>query len=140
MANFQDHLAKVERTMGRSLTADEQRLVKLWDLTSESASRSVQAVEAEPEVQMATYEGRFKIAFSNGNYEIYFVCPTLLLRPVVVENKDDVIQFLTQDPINLGELSVRQAMASAQSGKPFQIADNVALAEPFLRSMGFFQK
>jgi len=33
MSSFQDHLAKVERTMGRSLTADEQRLVKLWDLT-----------------------------------------------------------------------------------------------------------
>jgi len=89
---------------------------------------------------METYEGRFKIAFANGRYEVYFVCPTLLLRPVVIENQADVMAFLTQEPICLSELALQQAMASAQHAKPFQIPQSVALAEPFLRSMRFFQK
>jgi hypothetical protein len=140
MARFEDHVEEVERTLRRSLTADELRLLKLWELTGkDNGSNSYQDAPPPMEAQErdAVYEGRFKIAFAKGQYEIYFVCATMMLHPVMIQNKEDVVLFLTQDPIYLNELAVRQATAAAESLKPIQINQTVSLPEPLLRSMGF---
>jgi len=138
MPRFEDHVAEVEQTLRRTLTTDELRLLKLWELTGKGdPANNYQEGPPAEEVPAEDYEGRFKIAFSKGQYEIYFVCATLMLHPVVVQNKDDVMFFLTQDPIYLNELSVRQAIASAENARPLQINQNVTLSDPILRSMGF---
>ncbi len=139
MASFEENLEKIQRTLGRNVTPDELRLLRLWDLTSRPDSREAMMQQhREPDVQaQEEYEGRFKIAYSRDQYEVYFVCANLMLKPVLVQNKDDVVFFLTQDPINFDELTVQQAVAAAENLRPTMINHSVVLAEPFLRSMGF---
>ena len=139
MGAFEDNLAKMEQTLRRALTQDERRLLKLWDLTSQSAARgSLQAQEPPDEpVDIATYSGRFKVVATKGYYEIYFVCAKVMLRPVEIDTRDQVIDFLMQDPICLAETSIKQAIASADIARPIQIQQDTSLSEPLLRSMGF---
>jgi hypothetical protein len=138
MPRFEDHVAEVEQTLRRTLTPDELRLLKLWELTGKGDVANTYQEEPPPaEAPTEEYEGRFKIAFSKGRYEIYFVCATLMLHPVMIQDKEDVMGFLTQDPIYLNELSVRQAVASAENARPIQINQSVTLSDPILRSMGF---
>src|ERR1044071_9264512 len=115
MSSFEINLAKIEQTMRRALTQDERRLLKLWDLTCQSSARGTLQEEAPPPqaVDENTYTGRFKIVATKGYYEIYFVCGKLMLRPVEADDADSVTDFLVQDPINLPEHAIRQAIASA---------------------------
>lgn len=137
MPSFEDNVAKVERTLGRALAAGELRLLKLWDLTTRNDSRDVAPPAAAPVPGQAEYQGRIKIAFVRGQFEVYFVCANLMLKPVVIESKQDVLAFLTQDPISLNEQLVQQAIAAAETLKPTQINQTLALPEVMLRSMGF---
>ncbi len=139
MSSFEANLAKMEQTLRRALTQDERRLLKLWDLTSQSSSRGALQEEpaAAPPLDANTYTGRFKIVFTKGYYEIYFVCSKLMLRPVEADDADSVTDFLVQDPMNLPEHAIRQAIASANVSRPMQIPMDVSLTEPLLRSMGF---
>lgn len=139
MASFENNLAKIEQTLRRSLTQDERRLLKLWDLTCQSSARGALQQEEPPvpPVDQVTYTGRFKIVATKGYYEIYFVCGKVMLRPVQIDSRDGVLDFLAQDPINLDEGIVRQAIAGADISRPMQISHDVSLSEPLLRSMGF---
>jgi hypothetical protein len=142
MSDFDSRVEKIERTFGRALTSDELRLLKLWDLTSAAAASASGAQpegwedETEPS-EAEEYEGQFKIAFVRGQYEVYFVCSNLRLKPVVLEDKEDVVWLLTQDPFYFDDLLVRQALAVAENHRPTLIGPNVSLQEVFLRSMGF---
>ena len=138
MASFEDNVAKIEHTLGRSLAAGELRLLKLWDLTTRSdAHEAAQAAPIAPVPGQVEYQGRIKIGCARGQYEVYFVCANLMLKPVVLNSKEDVLAFLTQDPINLNEQLVQQAIAAAESFKPTQINQTLMLPEVLLRSMGF---
>jgi hypothetical protein len=82
MASFDNNIGKMEQTLRRALTQEERRLLKLWDLTCESAARAKLRAEAPVQpVDEKTYTGRFKIVATKGYYEIYFVCGKLLLPP-----------------------------------------------------------
>src|SRR5690349_15777352 len=122
MSSFEQNLAKIEQTLRRAVTQDERRLLKLWDLTCQSSSRGAfqQQEEAPPPapVDETTYTGRVKIVSTKGYYEIYFVSAKLMLRPVEADDADSVTDFLVQDPMNLPEHAIRQAIASAQVGRP----------------------
>jgi hypothetical protein len=89
MSDFDTRVEKIERTFGRALTGDELRLLKLWDLTTAPAGSSNEAQagdwddQTEPS-EAEEYEGQFKIAFARGQYEVYFVCSNLRLKPVVL--------------------------------------------------------
>jgi hypothetical protein len=144
MSDFDTHLEKVERTLGRELTSDELRLLKLWDLTAAPSGSAMDAQpgsrqdDAEPEAAEAEeYEGQFKIAFARGQYEVYFMCSSLRLKPVLLQDKEDVVWLLTQDPFYFDDMAVRQAVAAAEHHKPTLIGPSVAVQEVFLRSMGF---
>lgn len=142
MSTFEANLAKIEQTLRRALTQDERRLLKLWDLTCQSSARGAfqqqeEAPAAAPPIDETAYSGRFKIVSTKGYYEIYFVSAKLMLRPVEADDADSVTDFLVQEPMNLPEHAIRQAIASAQVGRPMQIPLDVSLTEPLLRSMGF---
>jgi hypothetical protein len=136
---FEDNIGKMEQTLRRALTQDERRLLKLWDLTSQSAARGTLQQQAPPiePVDEPTYSGRFKVVATTGYYEIYFVCGKIMLRPVEIDTRDQVIDFLMQDPICLGEATIQQAIAAADISRPIQIKQDISLSEPLLRSMGF---
>jgi hypothetical protein len=140
MSSFESNLVKIEQTLRRTLTQDERRLLKLWDLTCQSSTRGAFQQEegpAPPPVDETTYTGRFKLVATKGYYEIYFVCAKLMLRPVEADDAESVVDFLVQDPMNLPEHAIRQAIASANVSRPMQIPLDVSLTEPLLRSMGF---
>jgi hypothetical protein len=140
VGSFEDNLAKVEQTLRRALTQDERRLLKLWDLTCQSSARSAFQQEAAPPppVDEIAYSGRFKVvAATKGYYEVYFVCGKIMLRPVEIDTRDQVIDFLMQDPICLDEITIQQAIAAADTSRPIQIKQDISLSEPLLRSMGF---
>ena len=139
--SFESNLDKIEQTLRRSLTQEERRLLKLWDLTCQS-SRDQFEPEARPpiaHVDENSYTGRFKVVSKKEYYEVYFVCPKLMLRPVEAADRDAVLDFLTHDPILLDEMMIKQALAAADIGRPMQINIEVSLSEPLLRSMGFRQ-
>jgi len=140
MASFEANLAKMEQTLRRALTQEERRLLKLWDLTCQSSSRGALPQEeapAAPTVEQNTYTGRFKIVASKGHFDLYFVCSKVMLRPIEAADADSVLDFLMQDPMNLPEHAIQQAIAAANIGRPMQIPLDVGLTEPLLRSMGF---
>ncbi len=139
MSSFESNIAKIEQTLRRAITQDERRLLKLWDLTCQSAARDAlqQDVAPAPTVDQNTYTGRFKIVATKGYYEIYFVCAKVMLRPIEIDNREGVLDFLTQDPICLDEGTIQQALAAADISRPMQIKPDVSLSEPLLRSMGF---
>ena len=139
MGSFEDNLSKMEQTLRRALTQDERRLLKLWDLTCQSSARTAFQQEAAPPppVDEITYSGRFKVVATKGYYEIYFVCGKVMLRPVEIDTRDQVIDFLMQDPICLDEMTIQQAIAAADISRPIQIKQDISLSEPLLRSMGF---
>ena len=139
MGSFEDNISKMEQTLRRGLTQDERRLLKLWDLTCQSSARAAFQQEAPPPppVDEITYSGRFKVVAAKGYYEIYFVCGKIMLRPVEIDTRDQVIDFLMQDPICLDETTIQQAIASADISRPIQIKQDISLSEPLLRSMGF---
>src|SRR5512140_2271077 len=139
MPSFEANLAKMESTLRRALTQEERRLLKLWDLTCQSASRGALQEEAPapPAVDETTYTGRFKVMSSKGHYDLYFVCAKLTLRPIEAADADSVLDFLMQAPMNLPKHAINQAIASANIGRPMQIPHDVPLTEPLLRSMGF---
>src|SRR5579884_3950259 len=76
MSSFDSNIAKMEQTLRRALTQEERRLLKLWDLTCQSAARGNLQPEAPapPPVDETTYTGRFKVVATKGYYEVYFVC------------------------------------------------------------------
>jgi hypothetical protein len=138
MASFDNNIGKMEQTLRRALTQDERRLLKLWDLTCQSAARADLQAEAPVQpVEEKTYTGRFKIVATKGHYELYFVCGKLMLRPIEIDHRDGVIDFLAQDPICLDEGMIEQAIAGANISRPAQIQRDISLSEPLLRSMGF---
>jgi hypothetical protein len=139
MASFEANVMNVQQRLGRRLTPQELRLLQMWDSIAQVESRefrdSSQAADEMPEELQ--YEGRFKVARSNGHYEVFFVCSSVLFRGVAIDHRQDVITFLTQAPINLEELFVKQAIAGAESFKPTQIPQSVTIPDAVLRSMGF---
>lgn len=141
MPSFEENLVKIEQTLRRALTQDERRLLKLWDLTCQSSARGAfqqqEEAPAPPAVDETSYTGRFKIVATKGYFEIYFVSAKLMLRPVEADDAESVTDFLVQDPMNLPEHAIQQAIASAKVGRPMQIPLDVSLTEPLLRSMGF---
>jgi hypothetical protein len=138
MNNHTARFARFEELLGRSLSMEERRVLTLWEMYARSEP---QQAAAEPEFEEGRgpveHEGRFKVTSAKGVYEVLFVCPTLMVWPVVLESAEDVIAFLTQDPINLDSQLIQQALASAQTSRPVQISQNVWVSEPLLRSMGF---
>lgn len=135
MLSFEQHVTQVERKLQRALTPQERNLLQLWEMTQETTSAHDQ--QAAPAAGMAEYAGRFKIVRMKENYEVCFVCPGLMLRPIAVANSEDIVAFLAQHPVALDEMAVRQAIASAEVNRPVQISQTVQLSEAFLRSMGF---
>lgn len=140
MPNFEINVMNVQQRLGRRLTPQELRLLRLWDSIAQTESRdlldSSQEAGDEPHDELQ-YEGRFKIAFANGHYEVFFVCSSVLFRGVAIDKKQDVITFLTQPPIRLDQFLVTQAIAGAESYKPTQIPHSVTVPDAVLRSMGF---
>ncbi len=131
----------LQQRLGRRLTPQELRLVQMWDSIAQSDLRDAgAAVETqapeEPQSELQ-YEGRFKVARSGGHYEVYFVCSSVLFRGVAIDQKQDVVTFLTQAPISLPEMLVKQAIAGAEAFKPTQIPQTVTVPDAVLRSMGF---
>ncbi len=142
MPDFEANVQNVQQRLGRRLSGQELRLLQLWDSITASQSREGVAVIDDPESEGESsnepcYEGRFKIAFSNGHYDVFFVCASVLFRGVAVDRKEDVMAFLTQPPIDLDEMLVRQAIAAAEHMKPTQINYAVSVPDVVLRSMGF---
>jgi hypothetical protein len=141
MPTFDAKVEQMKRILGRALTVQELRLVRQWDdlgSTEEFAQAALQGAGGDAQEQ--EYEGRFKIAYSGGQFDIYFVCSTVTFRPVSAADKEDVLAFLTQDPIRLDAWLVEQAITGAQHLKPTQIAQSVVVADVVLRSMGFLQR
>src|SRR5690348_10811274 len=122
MSSFEANLAKMEQTLRRALTQEERRLLKLWDLTCQSASRGAlhEEAPAPQPVDENTYTGRFKVVASKGHFDLYFVCAKVMLRPIEAADADSVLDFLMQDPMNLPEHAINQAIASANIGRPIQ--------------------
>ncbi len=140
MSAFEFNLDKMERTLGRPLSDEEVRLLKLWDLTVGAAESSIAAQQASPEEEpepLQEFEGQFKVAFARGQYEVYFVCSELRLKPVMLDDKEDVVWLLTQEPFFFDDLMVRQAVAAAESVRPTLVGHSVSVQEILLRSMGF---
>ena len=143
MADFDANVLNVQQRMGRRLTAQEIRLLRLWDAVTQNESRDFRDAAGDQDddgqPQEAHHEGRFKVAFSGGHYEVFFVCSSVLFRGVAVDRKEDVISFLTQAPISLDEILVKQAIAGAESFRPTQVPHSVTVPDAVLRSMGFVQ-
>jgi hypothetical protein len=142
MPDFEANVQNVQQRLGRRLSGQELRLLQLWDSITQSQSRDAVAVIEDPESEGDTsgepcYEGRFKIAFSSGHYEVFFVSASALFRGVQIARKEDVMAFLIQPPVDLDEMLVRQAIAAAEHMKPTQINYAVSVPDVVLRSMGF---
>ena len=139
MSAFDANVEKVERTLGRALTGEELRLLRLWELTAGSAEPSMAAQQTDVEEVGAIeeYEGQFKVAFARGQYEVYFVCSELRLKPVLIQEREDVVWLLTQEPFFFDDLMVQQAVAAAESRRPTLVGPTIAVQEVLLRSMGF---
>jgi hypothetical protein len=139
MSAFDANVEKVERTLGRALTGEELRLLRLWELTAGSAEPSMAAQQTDVEEVEAIeeYEGQFKVAFARGQYEVYFVCSELRLKPVLIQEREDVVWLLTQEPFFFDDLMVQQAVAAAESRRPTLVGPTIAVQEVLLRSMGF---
>jgi len=142
MPDFESNVQNVQQRLGRRLSGQEMRLLQLWDSITQSAPRGEviagdEEVEADAPSDGPQYEGRFKVAFSNGHFEVFFVCSSVLFRGVAIDSKEDVMTFLTQAPLELDPLLVRQAVAAAEHMKPTQINYAVAVSDVVLRSMGF---
>jgi hypothetical protein len=141
MADFDANVMNVQQRLGRRLTAQELRLLQLWDAVTQSDSRdfrdAAEQQDGDGSPQEPRHEGRFKVAFSSGRYEVFFVCSSVLFRGVAIDRKEDVISFLTQAPVSLDEHLVRQAIAGAESFRPTQIPHPVIVPDAVLRSMGF---
>ena len=138
--SFESNVAKVEQTLRRALTQEERRLLRLWELTTQSTSQADEAgpAPAAP-VDADTYTGRFKVVATRGYYEVYFVCAKLMQRPVEIADREAVRDFLSQDPVLIDDPMIQRAIAAADIGRPMQISYEVSLSEPVLRSMGFRQ-
>ncbi len=141
MPGFADNLMVIQQRLGRRLKPEELRLLQLWDSIVQPDTRDFAgAAEPGPEEELpveASYEGRFKVARVSGHFEVYFVCSSVLFRGVAIDRKEDVLAFLTQAPISLDEMLVKQAIAGAEAFKPTQIPQTVSVPDPVLRSMGF---
>lgn len=138
MSDIDSQFARFEGILGRYLTPEERRLLMRWEsFLNDNAAAAPAADEFAEREGPAEHEGRFKIAGVKDGFEVGFVCSTLMLRPVWLPTEDDVIAFLTQDPINLDDQRIRQALAAAHNQRPTQVAQNVQVSEPMLRSMGF---
>jgi hypothetical protein len=141
MADFEANVMNVQQRLGRRLTAQELRLLQLWDSVTQADPRGFgnapESEEGEEPVEDKQYEGRFKVAFTSGHYEVFFVCSSVLFRGVAIDKKEDVISFLTQAPISLDELLVKQAVAGADRSRPTQVPHTVVVPDAVLRSMGF---
>lgn len=141
MPDFDSNVQNVQQRLGRRLNAQELRLLQMWDTVTQSDSRGFRDDSEQPgadeQSQELQHEGRFKVAFTSGHYEVFFVCSSVLFRGVAIDRKEDVILFLTQPPISIDELLVKQAVAGAESFKPTQIAQSVTVPDAVLRSMGF---
>jgi hypothetical protein len=141
MANFDANVQNVQQRLGRRLSAQELRLLQLWDSVTQSESRIFDDAPEQPggdgTLQEQQHEGRFKVAFNSGHYEVFFVCSSVLFRGVAIDRKEDVISFLTQAPISLDEQLVKQAIAGAERLRPTQFPQSVSVPDAVLRSMGF---
>ena len=140
MPSFDANVMNVQQRLGRRLNAQELRLLQMWDAVTQADSRSFrddQDMQDSDEPQQEQFEGRFKVAFTSGHYEVFFVCSAALYRGVAIDRKEDVMNFLTQAPISLDEMFVKQAIAGAESFKPTQIPQTVSVSDAVLRSMGF---
>ena len=143
MPSFEANVMNVQQRLGRRLSAQELRLLQMWDAVTQPESRdsrdAAQQQDGEGPPQEQQREGRFKVAFSSGHYEVFFVCSSVLFRGVAIDKKEDVISFLTQAPISLDEWLVKQAIAGAERFRPTQIPHSVNVPDAVLRSMGFVQ-
>ena len=140
MPSFDANVMNVQQRLGRRLNAQELRLLQMWETVTQTDSRSMrdeQEVMEGDEPQQEQFEGRFKVACTSGHYEVFFVCSSALYRGVAIDRKEDVIAFLTQPPISLDEMLVKQAIAGAAAFKPTQIPQSVTVPDAVLRSMGF---
>ena len=141
MADFDANVINVQQRLGRRLTAQELRLLQLWDAITQSESRNSQGAaeqqDGDEPPQEQQHEGRFKVAFTSGHFEVFFVCSSVLFRGVAIDRKEDVIAFLTQVPIRLDEVLVKQAVAGAVRFRPTQVPQTVNVSDAVLRSMGF---
>jgi hypothetical protein len=141
MADFDANVMNVQQRLGRRLTAQELRLLQLWDSVTQSDARdfrdAAEQQDGDGPPQEEQHEGRFKVAFTSGHYEVFFVCSSVLFRGVAIAKKEDVISFLTQAPISLDEHLVRQAIAGAERFRPTQVPQTVNVPDSVLRSMGF---
>jgi hypothetical protein len=141
MGNFEGNVQNVQQRLGRRLTAQELRLLQLWDSVTQSESRDLHHAEKQQDgdepPQEEQHEGRFKLAFTSGHYEVFFVCSSVLFRGVAIDKKEDVISFLTQAPISLDESLIKQAIAGADRLRPTQVPHSVSVPDSVLRSMGF---
>jgi hypothetical protein len=141
MADFDANVMNVQQRLGRRLSVQELRLLQLWDAVTHSDSRDFRGAAEQEDgdgpPQEPQHEGRFKVAFNSGHYEVFFVCSSVLFRGVAIDRKEDVISFLTQAPISLDEMAVKQAIAGAESFRPTQILHPVTVPDAVLRSMGF---
>jgi hypothetical protein len=141
MPSFDSNVMNVQQRLGRRLNAQELRLLQMWDTVTQSDSRNSNGAAEQQDddetPQELEYEGRFKVAFTSGHYEVLFVCSSVLYRGVAINLKEDVINFLTQAPISLDESLVKQAIAGAESFKPTSVAQSVTVPDAVLRKMGF---
>lgn len=142
MPDFESNVQNVQQRLGRRLSGQELRLLQMWDSITQTAPREVFAQGEEADAAEAPsgepeHQGRFKVAFNNGHFEVFFVCSSVLFRGVAIDRKEDVLAFLTQPPIDLDPLLVRQAVAAAEHMKPTQINYAVSVPDVVLRSMGF---
>jgi hypothetical protein len=141
MPDFEANVMNVQQRLGRRLNAQELRLLQLWDSVTQSESRNSHGAAEQPDgdepPQEQQYEGRFKVAFTSGHFEVFFVCSSVLFRGVPIDRKEDVIGFLTQAPISLDDLLVKQAIAGAERFRPTQVPQTVNVPDAVLRSMGF---
>ena len=133
---LEERFAVLEDRIGRPLTTEEKRLLAIWEALAVGAPMDG-LDEAAAEAGPAEHDGRFKIIRVKDRYEVLFVCTTIMLRAVLLDSRDDVIAFLTQDPIFLDQFGIEQALASADALRPAQIPQDVRVSEPMLRSMGF---
>jgi hypothetical protein len=140
MSAFDANLEKMERTLGRSLSGEEVRLLRLWELTAGTADSSITPQESNSQEEseaIEEYEGQFKIAFARGQYEVYFVCSGLRMKPVLIQEKEDVVCFLTLEDFFFDDLMFRQSVAAAESRRPTLVGPSITVQEVVLRSMGF---
>ena len=123
--SFHQRIKHLEGQLGRSMFADELKLIKLWDLT---ANLGEDGEMGDGPLGVMEHTGQFKITYTSGIFELCFICSTLRLAPIAVENSEDLVTFLKEPPISLDEMSVRQAVAAAENKRPVVIADRLDVA------------